>query len=104
MNYSSVNRRYPGENVANQVSKTSKLINEIRDYCSRSELRSTLEYMWACLSAHVVALVDLIPSTKVRKAISPLYAAVIIVVIIVAGVAAIYFIVISQGPATTQYP
>jgi len=66
-------------------------------------LRSTLENIWAWLSAYVVALVDLIPSARVRKAISPLYTAVIIVVIIVAGVAAIYFVVITPSTSST-YP
>ena len=59
--------------------------------------------MWAWLSAYVVALMDLIPSTRVRKAISPIYTAVIIVIIVVAGVAAIYFIVITPGTSST-YP
>ena len=60
--------------------------------------------MWAWLSSWVVALVDLIPSTRVRKAIAPLYTVVIILVIVVAGVAAIYFIVISPGSSTSTYP
>jgi len=69
----------------------------------RSDLRNKLEYMWAWLGSLVVALVDLIPSARVRKAMAPLYSVVIVVIIVVAGVAAIYFIVISPGPAT-QYP
>ena len=68
-------------------------------------MRSTLEYMWAWLSSWVIALVNLIPSTRVRKAIAPLYTIVMIVIIVVAGVAAIYFIVIYPGATTTStYP
>jgi len=68
-------------------------------------MRSTLEYMWAWLSSWAVALVDMIPSTRTRKAISPLFTYAIILIIVVAGVAAIYFIVISPGASTTStYP
>ena len=67
-------------------------------------MRSILEYTWAWLSSWVVALVDLIPSTRTRKAISPLFTYAIILIIVVAGVAAIYFIVISPGSSTSTYP
>ena len=58
--------------------------------------------MWAWLGSLVVALTELIPSARVRKAIAPFYTLVIVIFIIVAGVAAIYFIVISSGPG--PYP
>ena len=68
-------------------------------------MRSTLEYIRTWLSSWVVALLDMIPSTRARKAISPLFTYAIILIIVVAGVAAIYFIVISPGAATTStYP
>ena len=69
-----------------------------------SKLKSTLEYMWTWLSSWVVALVDVIPSTRARKAISPLLTYAIVAIIVVAGVAAIYFIVISPGSSTSTYP
>ena len=69
-----------------------------------SKMRSTLEYMWVWLSSWLIALSALIPSTRARKAISPLFTYAIILIIVVAGVAAIYFIVISPGSSTSTYP
>jgi len=82
--------------VPNQVSRTLKLINEIGIYCCRSDLRSTPEYMWAWLSSWLVAMVDRIPSARVRRAITPLITVGIIVVIIVAGAAVIYVLVVTS--------
>jgi hypothetical protein len=89
-----------------QVHKTLRLINEISDYSQRSDLRSTLEYTWALLSAWMVALVDRIPSPGTRRVFSPLITIILVVIVIAAGVAIVYFLVVvpSTSSTTSIYP
>ena len=98
--------KLPGMKRINQVMKISKLINEIRVSSARSELRSTLEYVWAWLSWWLLAAVEKIPSTRVRRAITPLITVIIILVIVVAGAIIVYILVITptSTSTTTIYP
>jgi len=100
------NLSIPNVNMPNQVRKTLKLINEICNYPRRSKLRSTLEYMWAWLGTFLLAVVDKIPSTRVRRAITPMITIIIIVIIIAAGVIVVYILIITPTGTTTStvYP
>lgn len=68
-------------------------------------MRSTLEYTWAWLSALLLAMVDKIPSSRVRRAITPMITVIIIIVIIAAGAIVVYILVVTPTSSTTiTYP
>ena len=68
-------------------------------------MRSTLEYMYAWLGALLLAMVDKIPSARVRRAITPMITIIIIIIIIAAGVIVVYILVITPTSSTTiTYP
>ena len=98
--------KLPGMKGIDQVVKFSKLINEIRVSPPRSELRSALGYMWAWLGTWLLAAVGKIPSTRVRRAITPLITVIIILVIVVAGAIVVYILVITPTSTSTStiYP
>ena len=62
--------------------------------------------MWAWLSTLLLAAVDRIPSTRVRRAITPIITVIIILVIVVAGAVVIYILVVTPSGSSTStiYP
>jgi hypothetical protein len=65
-----------------------------------------LAFTWALLSTWLLAVVDRIPSTRVRRAITPIITVIIIVVVIAVGVIVVYILVVTPTSTTTStiYP
>ena len=88
-----------------QVHRTPKLINKISKYFKKSDLRSTLEYMWALLTSWVLAFADKIPSDRGRRAVTRFITLAVIIIIIACGILIVYLLVVVPTPTTrTTYP
>ena len=58
------------------------------------------------MGSFFVTALDKIPSTRLRRTVTPLVTIVLVLIIIVAGVTIVYYLVISPGHASTStiYP
>lgn len=87
--------------------KMAKLISDF-EILVTTMMREDLRSLVALFNALVFSLVDKLPVTRARRAITTLVSVVIILVIIIAGAAIVVVIILSSGPTgtttITSYP